>query len=273
MAEYRGSYYSEGSIFKEISLLPETAFESGISYYEVLRVINGNCVFLQDHLLRLQNSVFLARLKYTFDIREVSALIRKLIRKNTLVNGNIRLVLHIQEGGSPVLFTYCIPHSYPAPESYEKGVPTAVFRFIRSNPNIKQYNPAYKLEVSEFIKKNNIYEALLCDDRDCITEGSKSNIFFIAGESVLTAPGDQVLKGITREKVFLLCKNLNYKIIERAISIDTLPEMEAVFLTGTSPKILPVNRIDEITFSTAHGMMRNLMSAYNQLILAEGISR
>ncbi len=43
--------------------------------------------------------------------------------------------------------------------------------------------------------------------------------------------------------------------------------MEAVFLTGTSPKILPVNRIDEITYSTGHPMMKNLMAAYDDLIL------
>ncbi len=107
---------------------------------------------------------------------------------------------------------------------------------------------------------------MLRDEKNCITEGSKSNVFFIANERVMTAPGDQVLKGITREKVFLLCNKLNYKIIECPISIDTLYSMEAVFLTGTSPRILPVNRIDEISYSTGHPMMRNLMKAYDDLI-------
>ncbi len=269
MAEYRGSYYSEGSTFREIASLPVTAFNAGKNYYEVLRVINGHCLFLKDHLLRLQKSVSLAELDYEFIIQDVAAVIRGLIRKNGIINGNIRLVLQVKEGGSPVLYTYCIPHAYPSPDDYDKGVPTAVFNFVRSNPNIKQYNHAYKQQVAEFIANNNIYEALLRDDRDCITEGSKSNVFFVARECIMTAPGDQVLKGITREKVFLLCKNLNYKIIESPISINTLSRMEAVFLTGTSPKILPVNRVDEIPFSTANERMRNLMAAYDDLIVNE----
>ncbi len=266
MSEYRGLFYTEGSSIKNISSLSETAFTTGDCYYEVLRVLNGNCLFLEDHLLRLQNSVNLAGVDYTFTIQDVSAVIRELIQKNNLANGNIRIVLQVHKGRGPVLYTYCVPHSYPSPGDYEKGVPTAVFNFIRQNPNIKQYNHDYKQQVLEFIKEKDIYEALLRDEKNCITEGSKSNVFFIANEKVMTAPGDQVLKGITREKVFLLCNKLNYKIIECPISIDTLSSMEAVFLTGTSPRILPVNRIDEISYSTGHPMMRNLMKAYDDLI-------
>jgi branched-chain amino acid aminotransferase len=272
MADYSGSYYSENSTFKKISSLSETAFEKGACYYEVLRVMQENCLFLEDHLHRLQNSVSLAGLKYTFNIQDVSLIIRELIRKNELINGNIRLVLQMKEGGSPLLYTYCVPFSYPSPELYEMGVPTAVFKIVRNNPNIKQYNHTYQQQVREFIRKRKIFEALLCDDKDCITEGSKSNVFFISRECILTAPGDKVLKGITREKVILLCNKLNYKLLECSISIDTLPSMDAVFLSGTSPKILPVNRIGRNIYSTGHAMMRNLMVAYENLI-QEDISR
>jgi branched-chain amino acid aminotransferase len=274
MPDYTGSYYSEDSSFKKISSLSVAAFEKGDCYYEVLRVMNGNCLFIGDHLNRLRTSVSLSGLKYTFSHETVSAIIRELIHKNDLVNGNIRLVLQAQEGRAPVLYTYCIPFSYPHREQYEKGVPTALFKVIRQNPNIKQYNHVYQQQVRDFILKNNIYEALLQDDMNCITEGSKSNVFFIRNECVLTAPGEKVLKGITREKVFLLCSNLNYKLIECSISTDTLSSMEAVFLTGTSPKILPVNRIDQIAYSTGHAMMKNLMAAYDDLITEDiSISR
>jgi branched-chain amino acid aminotransferase len=42
--------------------------------------------------------------------------------------------------------------------------------------------------------------------------------------------------------------------------------MQAVFISGTSPKILPVNRIDQIAYSTGHAMVKNLMAAYEDLI-------
>lgn len=266
MSDYSGLYYSRDSSFKNISLLPDKAFDTGACYYEVLRVMEGNCLFLKDHLQRLKNSVSLAGLNYTFDIQDISSLIRELIRKNKLVNGNIRMVLQVGETDRPVLYIYCVPFSYPSGELYEKGVPTAIFRVVRSNPNIKQYNHSYQQQIREFILNGKIFEALLCDSEDCITEGSKSNVFFIRGESVFTAPGNKVLKGITREKVILLCKKLNYQLVESQIPIDSLSSMEAVFLTGTSPKILPVNRIDGNIYPTGHFMMRNLMAAYDNLI-------
>jgi len=248
MADYWGSFYSEGSTLKKISFLSDTAFETGACYYEVLRVQQGNCIFLEDHLQRLQDSVSLSGLVYTFHIQEVSAVIRELIRINDLESGNIRLVLQVKENHPPVLYAYCIPFSYPLPELYEQGVPTAIFKIIRTNPNIKQYNHTYQQQMRDFIRRKNIYEALLCDDSDCITEGSKSNVFFISKDCVMTAPGEKVLKGITRAKVILLCNKLNYSFKECPISIGTLPAMEAVFLTGTSPKVLPVNRIDKLTY-------------------------
>jgi branched-chain amino acid aminotransferase len=272
MSDYSGSYYSENTSFKKISSLSASTFETGSCYYEVLRVMNGNCLFIEDHLNRLQTSVSLSGSKYTFQIQEVSAIIKELIRKNKLINGNIRLVMQEREGHPPVLYTYCIPHSYPSGDLYERGVPTAIFKIVRNDPNIKRYNHNYQQQVRDFIQNRNIYEALLQDDMNCITEGSKSNVFFIRNECVLTAPGEKVLKGITREKVILLCSKLNYKLIECPISIDTLTSMQAVFLSGTSPKILPVNRIDQIAYSTGHAMVKNLMAAYDDLI-QEDISR
>jgi branched-chain amino acid aminotransferase len=267
-----GAYFSENFSFKKISSFSDAAFETGTCFYEVMRVMDGNCLFLEDHLNRLQTSVSLSGLKYSFQIQDVSDILKKLIVKNELKNGNIRLVLQAKEDRQPVLYTYCIPFSYPAGDLYEKGVPVAVFEIVRNNPNIKQYNPVYQKQVGDFIRERNIYEALLQDDRNCITEGSKSNVFFIRNECVMTAPGEKVLKGITREKVILLCKKLNYRLLECPISIDTLSSMEAVFLSGTSPKILPVNRIDHLAFSTGHPMLKKLMAGYERLIL-EDISR
>jgi branched-chain amino acid aminotransferase len=269
MADYRGSYYSENFSFKDISSFSSESVESGTCYYEVMRVMNGICLFIEDHLNRLRNSVTLAGLDFTFTSGKILSIVKELIRRNGLANGNIRLVLRTAENQPSILYSYLVPFSYPDLESYEQGVPAAVFKFVRTHPNIKQYKPDYQKQLQAFIRKSGVYEALLLDDSDCITEGSKSNVFFIRNECVFTAPGIDVLKGITREKVISLCNKLNYKIIECPVSIDTLTSMEAAFITGTSPKLLPLNRIDQVSYSTGNVMMRNLMAAYDQLILED----
>jgi branched-chain amino acid aminotransferase len=268
MVEWLGKYYSENLCLKETATLTEEAFENGKSYYEVIRVINGICIFLEDHMNRLNESVQLDGLSFPLPVKPVSETIRELIRKNNLSEGNIRLALQVKDD-SPVLLVCCVPFSYPEPEQYAAGVSTAVYPRIRVNPNIKQYDPRYQKQMNEFRVVRNVYEILLADESGCITEGSRTNVFFILNNAIYTAPGESVLKGITRKKVIELCNDLNFRVIEKAISIESLNNMEAVFLTGTSPKVLPVNAIDGQSFPPDQPMIRALMEAYDRLIRFE----
>jgi len=261
-----GMYYSEGKLFKKTASLPEEIWESGKCFYEVFRVINRIPVFLDDHLARLNESVRLSGYSIESGTNEIKAVIGELIRLNHLEVGNIRLVYRIREPDPPVLFSCCIPYSYPDTRQYRLGIPITIYRRVRHHPNIKQYDSLYHQQISEFMTRGNYFEVLLADLQDHITEGSKSNVFLIRHDRLYTAPGKDVLKGITREKVINLCNELNYSVIEKSISIDSLSTMEAVFLTGTSPKILPVNRIDNRSFGVDHPMMRKLMEAYDGLI-------
>jgi len=74
------------------------------------------------------------------------------------------------------------------------------------------------------------------------------------------------LKGITREKIIQICNELNYKLIEDFISINNLSSYESAFITGTSPKVLPVASTDEIYFNVNHLLLRNIMSRYDSMI-------
>lgn len=269
MTDCIGKYYSRGDSFRKIPFTYSMDPYTGTSFYEVLRVIEGKCIFLGDHLDRLNESLRLSGISYSFGSDQVFSILQGLIRRNGLLSGNIRLIVRVSKTEPPELFSCCIPFSYPNAAQYEQGVSTAIYHISRANPNVKQFNPLYQKEMLTFMADRNIYEALLVDEQACITEGSRSNVFFIRHNALFTAPGNTVLKGITRDKVISICKELNYMLIEDPISINDLNSMEALFLTGTSPKILPVCRIDDRLFNVDHPMMRILMEAYEQLIRAE----
>jgi branched-chain amino acid aminotransferase len=269
MADCIGKYYAKGDSFRKIPFTHSVEPFTGTSFYEVLRVIEGSCIFLGDHLDRLNESLRLSGISYSLGSDQVFSILQGLIRRNGLVSGNIRLNVRVSKTEPPELFSCCIPSSYPDAVQYELGVSTAIYRISRANPNVKQFNPLYQKEMLSFLADRNIYEALLVNEQACITEGSRSNVFFIRHNALFTAPGNTVLKGITRDKVISICKELNYKLIEDSISINDLNSVEALFLTGTSPKILPVCRIDDHLFNVGHPMMRTLMETYDQLIRAE----
>lgn len=267
MTEHTGLYYSENTALKEIALLDPALFNKGISLYEVLRVQDGWCLFLQDHLQRLQESVHLSGFDYTVDLSLFRGLLGNLICRNNLHEGNIKLVLHFTAPDSPALYAYFIPHAYPVPSMYAEGVDTVLFGASRSNPNVKRLVPEIREKINHILLTKNLYEVLLVKN-NCITEGSRSNVFFIQGERVITPPGDQVLKGITRHKVIDLCNTLNYRLFEKSVSTSELSEMDAAFLTGTSPKILGIRRIGSVSFPVTNPIMISLAEAYDGLIAA-----
>jgi branched-chain amino acid aminotransferase len=45
-----------------------------------------------------------------------------------------------------------------------------------------------------------------------------------------------------------------------------LETFQGIFITGTSPKVLPVKKIDEICFSVEISMIREIMEYYEKLI-------
>jgi branched-chain amino acid aminotransferase len=266
MAEYTGTYFSENNQFKEVSLFTPDILKEGYALYEVIRIFQGFPLFLDDHVKRLQESVRLSGHQYTLSFPVIRFLLKNLIKNNGFQEGNVKIVLHFSEHQQPVLYTYFIPHFYPTPGMYQDGVETDLFMAVRNNPNIKLMVPDMRQRISEFIRAENLYDALLVDEDETITEGSKTNVFFVKKGTLYTAPGDMVLKGITRQKVIDLCNQLNYNIIEKSISIITLQKYEAAFFTGTSPKILPISRIANIQYDFTHPVVKTLMSSYDNLI-------
>lgn len=266
MVECTGRFFSEDADFKQTSLFNTEMLSAGVTLYEVLRVCRGNCLFLEDHLRRLQESVTLSGYPYRVLLPQLHRTINELMLKNGFSDGNVKILLRFVKGAPPILYTYFIPHAYPNPDMYREGVAVDLYTSMRPHPNVKRLFSAVRQRVSDFIRDQNIYEALLVSPDQTITEGSKTNIFFVRGETIITPPGDKVLKGITRGKIIQLCSQLNIRLIEESVYTEDLSKFDAVFLTGTSPKVLPVRRIGNISFKVPYPVMSTLMEAYDALI-------
>jgi branched-chain amino acid aminotransferase len=99
-----------------------------------------------------------------------------------------------------------------------------------------------------------------------ITEASRSNVFFIKNEKIYTSPVSMVLPGITRKKVLYVCDRLNIKVEMRNISVSELSDFESCFLTGTARKIVPVKRIEGITFDPRNAILNEVSNEFEKLV-------
>lgn len=235
-------------------------------YYEVIRLIDQKLLFLPDHLERLQRSASGSGIPYPGHAQIIENL-SLLIRKNTFREGNIRICLQRSNGNEPVLQCYFIPYIYPDANMYQTGVKLSVYPHQRPNPGIKKWDDQFRNSVSRYILEQKVYEAALLNPEQQITEGSRSNIFFIDRKGMLsTAPEKEVLPGITRKYVLEIARKEKIPIQERIWSLAELDQLVSVFISGTSPKVLPVKQIDNHVFDTAHPLLHLFMERFEKVV-------
>lgn len=237
------------------------------SVYEVIRVINGIPLFLEDHLRRIFDSAHIINHNIALSEKEIRASIKEIILKNNIDRSNIKLLSSEVEGMGSVFMVYCVESFYPPIEYYTTGINTILFQYERENPNAKVLVSSFKEDVSKAMMEKNAFEALLVRKDGYIPEGSRSNIFFVKGDQIYTAPKEEILLGITRKHLFKIADNLNIKIIEQSIHVDDIEKLEGAFMTGTSVNILPISKIDNTYISSVNNkIIKELNEAYNDLI-------
>lgn len=253
------------NVFEEAADFSENIFETGFSIYEVVRIFKCTPIFLKDNLLRLDNSLKKSNIDIDIESLNIPLKLERFISLNDIHEGNLKYVLHFTDNHTDE-YIFQIPHSYPTEKEYREGVPVLTYQAVRENPGVKYINPGLRIATNQLIREQQVYEILLVDQEGYITEGSRSNVFFISGHTLYTSPIEYVLPGTSRKRVFDICKAYHIPIVEKRIPKKAVEEYEAAFLTGTSPLILPINRIDQTPFNPDHLLLRQLMKYYFALL-------
>jgi branched-chain amino acid aminotransferase len=247
-------------------LYPAEQFDKSLVYegdsiYEVIRIFKGSPVFFADHMARLTESVKLQRKNILADSQMLRKAILALTRADKKKEVNLKIVFNYNNG-SENFMVYFIEPIYPSEEQYKKGVKGVLFFAERKEPESKVINHKLRSAISHKLIHESGYEAILVNENKQITEGSRSNIFFLKGEILYTAPDTVILKGITRKHIIEICNENNIKVVFLCIKADEMSDFDAVFMTGTSPMVLPFNRIDDILFNVKNPLMERLRMLY-----------
>ncbi len=242
-------------------------FRSGImSVYEVIRIDEGIPLFLEDHIERLKKSFDIAGKELNTSHNELKNQILKLISLNKIQNGLLHIVFCFH---SDNIIDSCIYQSavtFPSVSLYRKGVSCELMFAERKSPLAKIYNPSVREKANRIINRHKIFETILVNSENRITEGSRSNLFFIKDDTIVTAPDNTVLSGITRKKVVGIIEQLGIALEYDLPEVGSLKDFEAVFLTGTTPKVMPVKNIEKISFNTNHHFISGISDEYNRII-------
>lgn len=235
----------------------DRGYQFADSVYEVLAVVGGRIVHLDQHLERLDRSLAALAMQLAVPRRVLPLIVGEVVRRNRLRDGVV--YLQASRGVSrrnhlfpldavPSLVVTAWPLKPPPDKLVEEGVAVAIRQDQRwKRPDIKTVGLLPNVLARQSAKEAGAYEAWLVNDQGVVTEGSATNAFIVARDgAILTHPADtNVLGGITRANVVKLAREAGLEVGERPFTLAEAKAATEAFLTGTTVTVLPVTRIDD----------------------------
>ena len=247
-----------------------TGFAAGFGVYETLRVDDGVLRYAADHGQRLLQSADLINLEHGWSQQQVvqaaEDLCAALVSVDAVREFNVRILLL---GSSSVqgaeLWMHAQPRHTPAPEQYEHGVTAMLARVGRYLPLAKSMGQLAAFQAWRQARAAGHYEALLLDDHGLICEGSRSNLIGVRGSTVIVAPREAVLPGVTQARVERAAQAAGLAVDCSGLTVPELARLDAAALCGTSLGILPLSAVDDMALPTGGSAMRALQASYARL--------
>jgi branched-chain amino acid aminotransferase len=236
--------------------------------YEVVKVVKGLPLFFEEHMERMRNSGHASGIALRKEDREILDEISTLVEQNQCLETNAKLVC-ARVGEEEVFLTYFITTEDPGPQGLSRGVHTILLRAERKDPHVKRVSSSFRDTVRDAMEKAGAHETLLVDGDGFITEGVRSNLFFVKGGNLCTPPSEKVLLGVTRKHVVQICKESGIEIREKRLHRRELEGIEAAFLTGTTVDVMPIGTIEaQALASASHPMVRGIVKKYREEVNA-----
>jgi branched-chain amino acid aminotransferase len=261
MNECFGKKFILNGTLESADIFDNSLIYEGDSVYEVIRVIKGSPVFFNDHMERLATSVRLQKKKLLADTITLKKDIINLSKSEKKKEINLKIVFNYNKGEDNYL-VYFIEPIYPTEDQYRNGVKGILFYAERKDPESKVINHKLRSSIFHKLILDGGYEAILVNENGVVTEGSRSNIFFLKNDTLSTAPDNMVLSGITRKHVLEICADNNIPVKIVSVKASRLSDYDAVFMTGTSPMVLAFSSIDDKRFKVRVPLIEKLRKLY-----------
>ena len=259
----------------------DSAVQNGDGVWEGLRLYEGRVFRLQAHLDRLRKSAAMLQYEgYPSDDHLVAEL-KRTFEANKMYDGvHVRLTvsrgLKYTSGLDPRInqkgCSLFILAEHKPPVYDKAGITLITARHRRPPANVLDQVIHSCNQLTSILAKLEANaagadDALLLDLRGNLAETNATHVFVVRDGVVMTSKTDACPTGITRATVLELCAE--YDIPH---AVDDIPHADVlsadeVFVTGTMGELVPVTKIDDVTFE-AGPMCRQLTSVFREAVAA-----
>jgi 4-amino-4-deoxychorismate lyase len=240
--------------------ISDRGFQYGDGLFETIEVINGQPLFLEQHLLRLNAGC----LKLNIPPSDIKQLTEEIYTVCKPVNQAVlKLIITRGTGGrgyrqpEVVHPTRVISlHPYPDyPQAYYKQGITARFCATRLgiNPGLAGLKHLNRLEQIMALAEWDdpaIQEGIMLDINDHVIEGTMTNLFYVKDNVIHTdALNLAGVAGVMRGIIINLIAEHNLKLILQDYDKAMLLNADEVFVCNSIIGIWPVRQIERVSFT------------------------
>jgi len=243
-------YYINGKFYlAENANIPfdDAGFLYGDGLFETMRFDNRIIFSPEKHLDRLSKGLKVINLKIEESSSELLQLLNRVIHKNNLDSGIIRLMItrgitnkESSDFNIPSLYISIKPF-YSIPTNPVKVIylDEKKYPIIRFSPAIKSMNYIGNLLSKRDCENQGGYEPVFYNKDKIITECAIRNIFYIKNGTLLTpSPDLGILSGVMRDTIIRIAQNMNITVLEKHISYHDINSMEEAFISSTGVGLL-----------------------------------
>jgi branched-chain amino acid aminotransferase len=269
----------------------DSALMFGDMVFEMTRSFNKKQFKLREHLERLYSSIKYVQIPLKMTMNEMESACYETIEKNDPVfeaTDEHRLMINVSRGPlsiyadvfdgkmEPTVVIADFPLKWTVSTMgslFDTGI-NAVIPSQRAipahllEPKVKNRSRIHymmaNIEVSNWPGDNNW--ALLLDPDGFIAEGTGDNFFIVKNGTIISPEPRNILRGISRDYIFELSKELGIPILEKNIGAYDVVNSDEAFMTGTPFCILPVTKLNGIEIGNGKkgAIMTKLLSKWSQ---------
>ncbi len=231
-------------------------FADGV--YEVIPSYNNKRFLFEEHLTRLKKSLNKLFIPCPQVLDELNSILSELHKKNGFKNQffYIQITRGVQDIRSHEAESEILPTVFITSQNldlnpyknnpYKKGLSVRLEEDIRwARCDIKTTGLTGNILSSHDPSKSKVDE-IIFHKNGIINEGSKSNVFILIENSILTPSLDQnILPGITRDFIIEKLRGTDLEVLETEVSLDQFRSAEEIWLTSSTKEIQPVQYLDD----------------------------
>ncbi len=263
--------------------LEDRGFQFGDGVFETIRVYDGKCFAVTEHLERYRRSMRELAIPITDADAELVSVFYELIEKTEIKDGII--YFQLTRGTSPRSYLppkINLPHlgiiirNVPIHTDWqENGIRVALVEDIRwLRCDIASLNLLGSVLAAEEARKKNAKKALFFrKEKNTVTEGEDANFFVVKDEVLWThSANEMILNGVTRTIVKeKLAPALGLTVVEKTLTPDFVKSAEEAFFTNTADEIVPITMIDHdpIGDGIPGELTKKLLASYKKYVKEE----